>query len=74
MIYCREVNLALKDRPNETYIGATAQDFYSAFSLGADDKHISTIDSDGIALDTTKALKEENDELKVIVTDLKKTN
>jgi len=27
-----------------------AQDFYAAFTLGADDKHINTIDLDGVAL------------------------
>jgi len=59
-----------KDRQNEKHIGATAQDFYSVFGLGADDKHISTIDSDGIALAAIKALKKENEELKDVITDL----
>jgi hypothetical protein len=32
------------------HIGPMAQDFYSLFGLGEDDKHISTIDPDGVAL------------------------
>ena len=32
------------------HIGPTAQDFYSAFHVGEDDKHITTIDADGVAL------------------------
>lgn len=53
-----------KDRQDEVHIGATAQDFYQAFGLGADDKHISTIDADGVALAAIKALNKENDSLK----------
>ena len=34
----------------ERHIGPVAQDFYSIFQLGADDKSISTIDPSGIAL------------------------
>jgi hypothetical protein len=33
-----------------------AQDFYSAFGVGADDRHISTVDADGVALAAIKAL------------------
>jgi len=53
-----------KNRQTETHIGATAQDFHTAFGLGTDDKHISTIDADGVALAAIKALKKENDFLK----------
>ena len=41
-----------------------AQDFYAAFKVGQDDKHIATVDADGIALAAIKALKAENDTLK----------
>ena len=32
------------------HIGPMAQDFYAAFGLGADDRHITAIDADGVAL------------------------
>ena len=32
------------------HMGPTAQDFHAAFGLGEDDKHISNVDSEGIAL------------------------
>lgn len=50
--------------PNNKHIGPTAQGFYNLFKLGADNKHISTIDASGIALASIKALKSENDAIK----------
>lgn len=38
------------------HIGPMSQDFYSAFGLGDDDKRISTIDADGVALAAIQAL------------------
>lgn len=38
------------------HVGPTAQDFYAAFGLGADEKTIGTVDADGIALIGVKAL------------------
>jgi hypothetical protein len=35
-----------------------AQDFYAAFGVGADDRHITSIDEDGVALAAIKALRE----------------
>ena len=32
------------------HLGPTAQDFYAAFQLGEDDRHIGTVDTDGVAL------------------------
>ena len=32
------------------HMGPMAQDFRAAFGLGEDDKHISTVDADGVAL------------------------
>jgi hypothetical protein len=32
------------------HIGPMAQDFYAGFGLGEDDRHISTIDAEGVAL------------------------
>jgi hypothetical protein len=48
-----------KHDPNRRYIGPMAQDFRSAFGLGFDDKHISTLDTDGVALSALKGLIEE---------------
>jgi hypothetical protein len=33
-----------------------AQDFYAAFGVGEDDRHITSIDEDGVALAAIKAL------------------
>ena len=41
-----------------------AQDFYKAFGLGLDDKHITTIDEGGVALAAIQGLYRENQELK----------
>jgi len=38
------------------HMGPMAQDFYAAFGLGEDDKRISTIDADGVALAGVQAL------------------
>jgi len=38
------------------HIGPMAQDFYSAFEVGQDDKHIATVDADGVALAAIQAL------------------
>lgn len=40
------------------HIGPTAQDFYAAFSLGESDKHIGTVDADGVALVAIQGLYE----------------
>jgi hypothetical protein len=37
-----------------------AQDFYAAFRVGADDRHITSVDEDGVALAAIKALHFEN--------------
>ncbi len=42
------------------HIGPVAEDFHEVFGLG-DDKHISTVDSEGIALAAIKAIKTEKD-------------
>jgi hypothetical protein len=46
------------------HVGPMAQDFYAAFGVGADDKHITSIDEDGIALAAIKALHAENASLR----------
>jgi hypothetical protein len=40
------------------HLGPMAQDFYAAFQLGADDKHITTIDEGGVALAAIQGLNQ----------------
>ncbi len=49
------------------HIGPMAQDFHAAFGIGTDDKHISTVDADGIALAAIKGLKQELDEKNAVI-------
>ena len=49
---------------NVRHMGPMAQDFYTAFGLGANDTSIASVDADGIALVAIQALKAENDALK----------
>jgi hypothetical protein len=41
------------------HIGPTAQDFHAAFNIGTDDKHIATVDEEGVALAAIKGLHQE---------------
>lgn len=45
-----------KDDPSSQHIGPVAQDFRAAFGLGSDDKSITTVDADGVALTAIQAL------------------
>jgi hypothetical protein len=56
------------------HIGPMAQDFYAAFHIGADDRHIATIDEDGVALVAVKALHAENASLRGDVVELRGEN
>ena len=42
------------------HIGPMAQDFHSAFGLGLDNKHITTIDEGGVALAAIQGLYRQN--------------
>ena len=42
--------------PAVRHMGPMAQDFYAAFGLGKDERHISTIDADGVALAAIQGL------------------
>jgi hypothetical protein len=44
--------------PAIRHMGPVAQDFHAAFGLGEDDKHITTIDADGVALAAIQGLYE----------------
>ncbi len=46
------------------HVGPMAQDFYAAFGVGEDDRHITSIDEDGVALAAIKALHAENRRLR----------
>ncbi|HYP18139.1 MAG TPA: tail fiber domain-containing protein [Opitutus sp.] len=43
------------DERKSLHVGPMAQDFHAAFHLGEDDKHIATVDADGIALAAIQA-------------------
>ena len=47
-----------KTETGQRHLGPVAQDFYAAFGLGADDKHITTVDEGGVALAAIKGLYE----------------
>jgi hypothetical protein len=51
----REWNYITQDA-SVRHVGPTAQDFHAAFGLGDDDRHISTLDPDGISLRAIQAL------------------
>jgi hypothetical protein len=44
--------------PDVRHLGPTAQDFYEVFGLGENDKYISTVDADGVALTAIQGLYE----------------
>jgi regulator of replication initiation timing len=55
-------------------MGPTAQEFYAAFGLGEDDKHITTVDADGVALAAIQGLHQLVKELKTDNASLKMDN
>ncbi|MCB1056977.1 MAG: tail fiber domain-containing protein [Acidobacteria bacterium] len=46
----------IHDQGDTPHLGPMAQDFYAAFGLGDDDKHIATTDADGVAFAAIQAL------------------
>jgi hypothetical protein len=52
-----------KTAPGVRHLGPMAQDFYAAFGAGEDDRHIASLDEDGVALAAIKALHRENGRL-----------
>jgi Chaperone of endosialidase len=58
------------------HVGPMAQDFRAAFGLGIDDKTISTVDADGVALAAIQALyrmmKEKDEEVKQLRAQLRR--
>ncbi|MCB1056069.1 MAG: tail fiber domain-containing protein [Acidobacteria bacterium] len=47
-----------EDQADTPHLGPMAQDFYAAFGLGSDDKHIAATDADGVALAAIQALNQ----------------
>ncbi|MBS1251180.1 MAG: hypothetical protein MAG451_00210 [Anaerolineales bacterium] len=44
------------EAPTVRHVGPTAQDFYAAFKLGQDDRHISTVDAEGVTFAAIQGL------------------
>lgn len=49
------------------HIGPMAQDFHAAFGVGEDDKHITTIDADGVMMAAIQALHVQNNQLRELL-------
>jgi len=47
-----------KTDPGTHHIGPMAQDFHAAFAVGSDDKHIATVDEEGVALAAIQGLNQ----------------
>ncbi|MBL9140006.1 MAG: tail fiber domain-containing protein [Verrucomicrobiales bacterium] len=45
-----------REDPDTPHLGPMAQDFHAAFGLGGDDRHIATLDADGVALAAIQGL------------------
>ncbi len=60
-----------KDDAGARHIGPMAQDFHAAFGVGPDDKHIATVDADGVALAAIQGL---NQKLQSETSDLRREN
>ena len=59
------------DKPSVRHVGPMAQDFRSAFNLGADDKHIDMIDANGVTMAAIQGLYQQNQELAAEVRQLR---
>jgi hypothetical protein len=62
------------DEGGTPHIGPVAQDFYAAFGVGADDRHISTTDADGVAFAAIQALYQRLQEKEAEIEALKAQN
>ncbi|HXR03295.1 MAG TPA: tail fiber domain-containing protein [Verrucomicrobiae bacterium] len=63
-----------KNDPATRHIGPMAQDFYSTFNVGPDDKHIATVDEGGVALAAIQGLNRKLDEKDAELQQLKSQN
>jgi hypothetical protein len=53
------------------HIGPMAQDFYAAFDVGPDDRHITTVDEGGVALAAIQGLNQKLNDKDAEIQDLK---
>jgi hypothetical protein len=53
-----------KDDPTTRHVGPMAQDFYAAFNIGTDEKHIAPIDEGGVAFAAIQGLNRKVEEQK----------
>ena len=53
---------AYTNNPGVRHVGPVAQDFAAAFALGDSDKHIATVDADGVALTAIQGLYQKLEE------------
>ncbi len=51
-----------KEDKSQQHLGPMAQDFYAAFGVGPDDKHIATVDAEGVALAAIQGLNQKLEE------------
>jgi hypothetical protein len=67
-----------KEDPKTRHVGPMAQDFYSAFNIGTDDKHIAPMDEGGVALAAIQALnqklEQKVEQKETEITELKRKN
>jgi hypothetical protein len=61
-----------KQDATSRHLGPMAQDFYAAFGVGLDDKHIATVDADGVALAAIQGLNQKLEEKTSRIEDLEK--
>ena len=61
-----------KDDGEVSHVGPMAQDFYAAFGLGQDNKHIATVDEEGVALAAIQGLNQKLEERDAEIRDLKR--
>jgi hypothetical protein len=61
-----------KQDTSSRHLGPMAQDFYAAFGVGPDDKHITTVDADGVALAAIQGLNQKVEEKDAKIDDLEK--
>lgn len=62
------------DPPAVRHIGPMAQDFYAAFGLGQDDRHIASLDTNGVALAAIKELSQQLQARDAQITQLQQQN
>ena len=63
-----------KTDPSQKHLGPMAQDFYAAFQVGPDEKHITTVDESGVALAAIQGLNQKVDQLQNENTQLRQQN